>query len=174
MSFSKPVKLIRPGNSNHLIDTKSSTEQNLSFAELAQDFYSFIILLIWCWGRSKKRLLQFVYSWKNRRFHFVKSVRIRSFPGPNAGRYVPEKFRIRTLFTQCSTNCLRADWEFISWIFLENSNANKSFLVFSIHRCSWFVIHGCSIHVRPKFHQWLCLGALIHSLFLPVYHCSKS
>ena len=32
--------------------------------------------------------------------HFVKSVRIRSFSGPNAGKYGPENLRIRTLFTQ--------------------------------------------------------------------------
>ena len=32
--------------------------------------------------------------------HCVKSVRIRSFSGPNAGKYRLEKLRIRTLFTQ--------------------------------------------------------------------------
>ena len=32
--------------------------------------------------------------------HCVKSVRIRSFSGPNAGKYGPEKLRIRTLCTQ--------------------------------------------------------------------------
>ena len=32
----------------------------------------------------------------------VKSVRIRSFSGPNARKYRPEKLRIRTLFTQWS------------------------------------------------------------------------
>ena len=32
--------------------------------------------------------------------HCVKSVRIRSFSDPNAGKYIPEKLRIRTLFTQ--------------------------------------------------------------------------
>ena len=51
--------------------------------------------------------------------HCVKSVRIRSFPGPNfpafglntpylsvfspnAGKYGPEKLQLRTLFTQCT------------------------------------------------------------------------
>ena len=31
----------------------------------------------------------------------VKSIRIWSFSGPNAGKYGPEKLQIRTLFTQC-------------------------------------------------------------------------
>ena len=35
-------------------------------------------------------------------FHCVKSVRILSYSGPNAGKYGLEKLRIRTLFTQCS------------------------------------------------------------------------
>ena len=34
--------------------------------------------------------------------HCVKSVRIRSFSGPNAGKYGPENPRIRKPFTQCS------------------------------------------------------------------------
>ena len=33
---------------------------------------------------------------------YIKSVRIKSFSGPNAGKYQPEKLRIRTLFTQCN------------------------------------------------------------------------
>ena len=35
--------------------------------------------------------------------HYVKSVCIRSFSGPNAGKYGPEKLRIRTLFKQGNT-----------------------------------------------------------------------
>ena len=31
--------------------------------------------------------------------HYVRSVHIRSFSGTNAGKYGPEKLRIRTLFT---------------------------------------------------------------------------
>ena len=51
------------------------------------------------------KLLQFVVS-RMRRFTFVeqrpcvKSVRIRSFSGPNARKYGPEKLRIQRLFTQ--------------------------------------------------------------------------
>ena len=33
--------------------------------------------------------------------HCVKSVHIRSFSGPNAGKYGPDKLRIRTPFPQC-------------------------------------------------------------------------
>ena len=32
----------------------------------------------------------------------VKSVLVRSFSGPNAGKYGPEKIRIRALLTQCT------------------------------------------------------------------------
>ena len=32
--------------------------------------------------------------------HYEISARIRNFPGPNAGKYGPEKLRIQTLFTQ--------------------------------------------------------------------------
>ena len=35
----------------------------------------------------------------SRLIHSVKNIRIRSFFGPNAGKYGPEKLRIRTLFT---------------------------------------------------------------------------
>ena len=35
------------------------------------------------------------------RLHDVISVHIRSFPGPNAGTYRPEKLQIRTLYTLC-------------------------------------------------------------------------
>ena len=39
-------------------------------------------------------------------YHYVKSVGIRSFSGPNSGKYGPEKIRIRTLFTQCIVRSL--------------------------------------------------------------------
>ena len=54
---------------------------------------------------SSKQSLTFKTHW-----HCVKSVCIRSFSGPhfpatvfsqNAGKYGPEKLRIRILFTQC-------------------------------------------------------------------------
>ena len=35
------------------------------------------------------------------KFHCVKSVRIRSFFGPNAGKYGSKKLQIRTLLRQC-------------------------------------------------------------------------
>ena len=56
-----------------------------------------------------EEIVAVIYSWKDRRFHWVKGVRIRSFSGPNAGRYGPEKLQIRILFKQWSTNCLRVD-----------------------------------------------------------------
>ena len=36
-----------------------------------------------------------------KRQHCMKSVRIRSYSGPDAGKYGPEQLRIRTLFTHC-------------------------------------------------------------------------
>ena len=57
-------------------------DRNYSFSHIVHA--ASLHLLIWIW----------------RLFHCVKSVRIRSFSGPNAGKYGPENLRIRTLFTQ--------------------------------------------------------------------------
>ena len=54
--------------------------------------------------KMRKRAVHFVWNFVTcGAWHCVKSVHIRGFSGPNAGKNGPEKLRIRTLFTQCDT-----------------------------------------------------------------------
>ena len=161
----KTMKLIRLGNSSHLSDTTSSTEQNLRFPKLSQDFCSFVILRICSWWRYLWRdcynsLFSYfpAFGLNTERYSVSLCIqseceKIRSRKPPNADTFHAVLYK---LFAQ-------GLWRVSLKFFLEYSNANKSFLVYSIHGCSML-----------GFHQWLQLGDFIRWLFLVGCQCSNS